>query len=56
MSDAVFLGVDIGSLSTDAVAVDGHGRIVGSAILPTGARAALAVRVGGLVVTRWGGA
>jgi len=42
VSDAVFLGVDIGSLSTDAVAVDGHGRIVGSAILPTGARAARA--------------
>ena len=42
MGDRIFLGVDIGSLSTDAVAVDGGGRIVGSVIRPTGARAAQA--------------
>jgi predicted CoA-substrate-specific enzyme activase len=42
VSNAVFLGVDIGSLSTDAVIVDRDGRILASAILPTGARAARA--------------
>jgi len=42
VNDRIYLGVDIGSLSTDAVVVDGGGRIVGSVVRPTGARAAQA--------------
>ena len=37
-----FLGVDIGSLSTDVVIVDGAGEMLASVVVPTGARAALA--------------
>jgi predicted CoA-substrate-specific enzyme activase len=33
-----FLGIDIGSLSCDAVLIDGDGRVAASAVVPTGAR------------------
>lgn len=38
-SGTYVMGVDSGSTSTDAVIVDGEGRVVASVILPTGARA-----------------
>ena len=40
MSMDAYLGVDIGSLSTDAVIVDGDGDLLAAVVLPTGARAA----------------
>jgi len=39
---SAYLGVDIGSLSTDVVIVDGVGDMLASVVVPTGARAALA--------------
>ena len=33
-----YLGIDIGSLSCDTVIVDDDGRVIGSAVVPTGAR------------------
>ena len=39
-----YLGIDIGSLSCDAVLVDGHGNVAASAVVPTGARNREAIR------------
>ena len=33
-----FFGIDIGSLSCDAVLIDEHGKIIASTVVPTGAR------------------
>ncbi len=33
-----FLGIDIGSLSCDAVLIDGDGKVAASAVVPTGSR------------------
>jgi predicted CoA-substrate-specific enzyme activase len=38
-----YMGIDIGSLSCDAVIVDGGGAIRGSSVVPTGARNAVAI-------------
>lgn len=38
-----YLGIDIGSLSCDAVIVDGDGQVVASSVVPTGARNAEAI-------------
>lgn len=38
MSDPLFLGLDVGSLSCDAVLVDRGGRVVAWTVLPSGAR------------------
>ena len=38
MNDKLFLGVDVGSLTCDAVLVDGAGKTLGWAVVPTGAR------------------
>ncbi len=42
MGDAIYLGLDVGSLSTDAVVVDGAGVVLGSSVVLTGARAVAA--------------
>ena len=56
MAETVFLGIDIGSLSTDAVAVDRRGTILASVVLPTGARAAVAAeRAGAQAIEQAGG-
>ena len=39
----VYMGIDIGSLSCDAVLVDGTGRLIAWTVVPTGARTAVAV-------------
>jgi len=39
----LFLGIDIGSLSCDAVLIDREGRIHGTAVVPTGARNLIAI-------------
>jgi predicted CoA-substrate-specific enzyme activase len=39
-----YLGIDIGSLSCDAVLVDGNGNVTASAVVPTGARNREAIR------------
>jgi predicted CoA-substrate-specific enzyme activase len=42
-ADPLYLGIDIGSLSCDAVLIDRDGRIRGSAVVPTGARNQVAI-------------
>jgi len=39
----LFLGVDVGSLSCDAVLIDGDGEVVAWAVVPTGARNTVAI-------------
>jgi predicted CoA-substrate-specific enzyme activase len=43
LPDPLFLGIDIGSLSCDAVLIDTGGRIRGTAVVPTGARNQVAI-------------
>ena len=38
-----YLGIDIGSLSCDAVIIDDDGRVVSWSVVPTGARNAVAI-------------
>jgi len=33
-----YMGIDVGSLSCDAVLIDEHARVLGSSVVPTGAR------------------